>query len=171
LRNVIFYGMRANEFTEIVRRYGPAMVLYARQWCDCPEDVVQTAFLKLIKQKDIPTQTAGWLFQVVRNAAIDAGRSAQRRRKYELNAGASKPQSFFPAEFSSDLDHEQVELLLDQLPIEIREVIIAHIWGGLTFEQIADNLGCSASTAFRRYSEGLDLLRKQLNKPAGQKQA
>ena len=43
-----------------------------------------------------------------------------------------------------------------------REVIVAHHWGGLSFEQIALVVGCSASTAFRRYTAGVEDLRKQL---------
>ena len=45
---------------------------------------------------------------------------------------------------------------------EQREVIVAHHWGGLSFEQIAAVAGCSASTAFRRYTAGVEELRKQL---------
>jgi DNA-directed RNA polymerase specialized sigma24 family protein len=51
---------------------------------------------------------------------------------------------------------------LDGLAPEQREVIVAHHWGGLSFEQIAAVVGCSASTAFRRYSAGVEDLRKQL---------
>jgi RNA polymerase sigma-70 factor (ECF subfamily) len=40
--------------------------------------------------------------------------------------------------------------------------MVAHLWGGLTFEQIADTVGGSASTAYRRYAAGLDLLRDRL---------
>jgi RNA polymerase sigma-70 factor (ECF subfamily) len=45
---------------------------------------------------------------------------------------------------------------------EQRVVIVSRHWGGLSFEQIADVVGCSASTAFRRYSAGVDELRKHL---------
>ena len=45
---------------------------------------------------------------------------------------------------------------------EQREVIVARHWGGLSFEQIAEVVGCSASTAFRRYTAGVEDLRKQL---------
>ena len=38
---------------------------------------------------------------------------------------------------------------------ERREVIVAHHWGGLSFEQIEPVIGCSASTAFRRYTAGV----------------
>jgi RNA polymerase sigma-70 factor (ECF subfamily) len=44
-------------------------------------------------------------------------------------------------------------------------VIVARLWGGLSFEQIAEAAGSSASTAFRRFSAGIDALRKELGVP------
>ena len=60
----------------------------------------------------------------------------------------------------ADLDAFSAELRA--LPIEQREVIVAHLWGGLTFEQIAEVAGCSSSTAHRSYSAGLATLRSRL---------
>ena len=51
---------------------------------------------------------------------------------------------------------------LSALPIEQREVIVAHLWGGLTFEQIAEVSGTSSSTAHRLYGSGLSTLRERL---------
>jgi DNA-directed RNA polymerase specialized sigma24 family protein len=48
-------------------------------------------------------------------------------------------------------------------PAEEREVIITRLWGGLKFEQIAQVAGCSPSTAFRRYTAGIERLRKELS--------
>ncbi len=44
-------------------------------------------------------------------------------------------------------------------------MIVAHLWGGLTFEQIAELAGCSPSTAHRRYVAGLANLRERLHVP------
>jgi RNA polymerase sigma-70 factor (ECF subfamily) len=44
-----------------------ALVLYARQWCDGPEDVVQEAFLLLVRQGVAPEDSVGWLYRIVRN--------------------------------------------------------------------------------------------------------
>jgi RNA polymerase sigma-70 factor (ECF subfamily) len=49
------------------------------------------------------------------------------------------------------------------LPLEQREVIVAHLWGGLTFEEIAGLCHCSTTTAHRRYVAGLTELRTRLN--------
>jgi RNA polymerase sigma-70 factor (ECF subfamily) len=51
---------------------------------------------------------------------------------------------------------------LAELPLEQREVIVARIWGGLTFEDIACVADCSVPTAHRRYHAGLAALRERL---------
>jgi len=55
------------------------------------------------------------------------------------------------------------------LPIEQREVIVAHVWGGLSFEQIGELIGSSASTAHRWYVAGLTLLRERMGVPCPSK--
>ena len=54
------------------------------------------------------------------------------------------------------------QALLSDLPAETREIIVMHVWGGLTFEQIAAAVGSSAATCYRRYAAGLDTLRQKL---------
>jgi RNA polymerase sigma-70 factor (ECF subfamily) len=39
------------------------------------------------------------------------------------------------------------------------------LWGGLTFEEVAEIAGCSSSTAHRRYRAGLAHLRETLGDP------
>ena len=63
------------------------------------------------------------------------------------------------------LDAEAAVAALQNLPDDQREVVIAHLWGGLTFDQIGEAARCSASTAFRRFSCGIVTLRKELGWP------
>jgi RNA polymerase sigma-70 factor (ECF subfamily) len=154
---------------ELLRRlldqHSAALELYARQWCDMPEDAVQEAFLKLARQRALPSNLAAWLFRVVRNAAISAGRAARRRRRHEAGAAGAASTWFEPAAAADQaglLDPELATTALCGLPLEQREVIVAHLWGGLTFEQVAELAGCSSSTAHRLYAAGLSTLRERL---------
>jgi RNA polymerase sigma-70 factor (ECF subfamily) len=52
--------------------------------------------------------------------------------------------------------------MLAELALELREVIVARLWGGLTFAEIAEMVGCSLATAQRRYQAGLIELRERL---------
>jgi RNA polymerase sigma factor (sigma-70 family) len=148
----------------LLDQHAAALELYARQWCDTPEDVVQDAFLKLAGLRAWPENPAAWLFRVVRNGAIDAGLAARRRGRYET-AAASRTDPWFvadPRPRPDSIDPDQAAAELSTLPIEEREVIIAHLWGGLTFEQIAEVASCSSSSAHRLYARGLTTLRERL---------
>jgi RNA polymerase sigma-70 factor (ECF subfamily) len=147
----------------LVERHAAALVLYARQWCAAPEDVVQEAFLKLMAQRPPPDNPIPWLYRVVRNGALSAARTQRRRWRHEAAAAAQVP-PWFVADASGP-DVEAATAALRGLPLEEREVIVAHLWGGLTFEQIAELAGCSASTAHRRYAAGLAALRQRLRIP------
>ena len=152
----------------LVDEHAAALVLYARQWCQAPEDVVQEAFLKLVVQKTAPANPVPWLYRVVRNGAISAARSAQRRRGHEAAAAARAPPWFTPST-GHGLDGETAAAALQTLPVEQREVIVAHLWGGLTFEQIGELAGTSSSTAHRWYLAGLAALRERLGVACPQK--
>lgn len=154
--------MTPRHLAELIDRHGPALVLYARQWTAAPEDVVQDAFLKLFALRTPPDDPPAWLFRVVRNGAIDAAKADRRRQKREA---AARPDRWFVEPEIDGLDAERAVAALERLPGELRETIVARLWGGLTFEQIAAAAGCSASSAFRRYEAGLAALRDALGEP------
>ncbi|HTU93723.1 MAG TPA: sigma-70 family RNA polymerase sigma factor [Gemmataceae bacterium] len=154
--------MRSMEPTvlgRLYRQHAPALRLYARQWGDSAEDLVQEAFVRLAQQTPPPEQILPWLYRVVRNAALMAQRTAARRRQREQRV--SKPETWFAAT-DDRLDGDEATRLLAELPLQCREVIVARLWGGLTFEDIARLIGCSLPTAHRRYQTGLTQLRERL---------
>jgi RNA polymerase sigma-70 factor (ECF subfamily) len=146
----------------LYRQHAPALRLYARQWRGCAEDAVQDAFVALARQDPPPTRVVAWLHQVVRNNAAAAARSTWRRRRREGTASA--PEAWFAAT-DDRLDAADAARALADLPLENREVIVARLWGGLTFDEVARLVGCSLPTAHRRYHAGLDELRTRLNVP------
>lgn len=145
----------------LVDGHAAALVLYARQWTSAPEDVVQEAFLKLAGLPRPPEHVVPWLYRVVRHGALDALRAERRRRRHEGEA-AGRGQAWFTAAEETSLDADAATRALQGLPAEQREVIVARLWGGLTFEQIADLTGTSSSTAHRAYVAGLSALRERL---------
>ena len=152
--------MSPHEFARLLDTYGPPLVIYARQWCLTPEDVVQDAFLKLIRLQPPPHEPVPWLYRVVRNGAIDAAKISCRRKRRET--GAARPEKWFVESAIDGLEAKTAVAALEKLPLEQREIIAAHLWGGLTFEQIGEVAGCSASSAYRRFSVGIDALRAEL---------
>ncbi len=53
------------------------------------------------------------------------------------------------------LDAAAATTFLKELPPDQREVVVARIWGGLTFQQIGELIGTTDSTAHRRYESAL----------------
>jgi RNA polymerase sigma factor (sigma-70 family) len=155
--------MTPSEFARLMDSYGPPLILYARQWCATPEDVVQEAFVKLVALAQGPRDVVAWLYRVVRNGAIDAGRADRGRQRRE--SAVARPERWFIEPAVDGLDADEAVAALERLPIEQREVIVARLWGKLNFEQIAETAGCSASTAFRRFDAGIEALRKELGLP------
>jgi RNA polymerase sigma-70 factor (ECF subfamily) len=160
-RGDIISRMDGTTLARLIDRYAAALVLYARQWCAAPEDVVQEAFLALMAQPTVPDAVAAWLFRVVRNRAISAARAERRRRRREADAGGSRD-PWFHADPAGELDAAALRDALGELPAEQREIIVAHLWGGLTFEQAGALARCSTSMAYRRYVAGVEALRARL---------
>jgi RNA polymerase sigma-70 factor (ECF subfamily) len=152
--------MTPMEVARLIDTHAASLVLCARQWCAEPEDVVQEAFIKLARQRTAPLDPAAWLYRVVRNGALDAAKTARRRLRRESVAAQSV--RWFVEPEVDGLDAETAVAALEKLGPEQREVVVARHWGGLSFEQIAQAIGCSASTAFRHYGAAVEALRKQL---------
>jgi RNA polymerase sigma factor (sigma-70 family) len=144
--------------------HAAALVLFARQWCDAPEDIVQDAFVALARQGEAPDRAVTWLYRAVRNGAITAARQSRRRRRRERRAAdpEAAPGAAWFAATDDRIDAEHASRLLADLDMETREVIVARLWGGLTFEAIARLQGCSLTTAHRRYQAGLARLHARL---------
>jgi RNA polymerase sigma-70 factor (ECF subfamily) len=149
------------ELGELFDCHARSLVLYARQWCEGleAEDVVQEAFLALARQEPRPAQEVAWLYRVVRNSAISATRSRRRRLRRETHV-ASREAWFSSVDHRLDAQH--ATQALSRLGPEVREVIVARVWGALSFEQVGALAGCSPATAYRRYQAGLTELQEIL---------
>jgi RNA polymerase sigma-70 factor (ECF subfamily) len=146
--------------SRLLDEHGPALVLYAQQLCNWPEDVVQEAFIRLMRQRPAPDNIVPWLYRVVRNEALNSSRASARRARHE-RAGASHSTCWFVPPSDDAIDSRSATEALEMLPSDEREVIVLRIWGGQSFEEIAELIGKSTSTAHRRYEQGLALLREK----------
>src|SRR5438309_7767711 len=85
--------MTTRQLADLIDAHAAALVLFARQWSAAPEDVVQETFCKLVVQARPPDDPVAWLYRVVRNAAIDAGKADRRRQRRE--AAVARPVLWF----------------------------------------------------------------------------
>ena len=146
---------------------GPALLLYARQWCPVradAEDAVQDGFVRFWKSRGRARDDAAYLFACVRTAALDLSRAGRRRKQHEASAVADT--SVFQRDDAAGRDdsREAIEAALETLPAEQRETLVLKIWGGLTFAQIGESLAIPANTAASRYRYALERLETMLAK-------
>jgi len=152
--------------TRIVTECAPALALYARQWLDAgaADDAVQEALIALLAQREPPRNPTAWMYRAVRNAAIDAARGAERRRRREQSVSQSR-REWFISEPEAMIDSQIAEQALQRLTPEHREVVVLRIWGDLPFAEIAALLELGVSTVHDRYKSALSQLKSALEQP------
>ncbi len=154
--------MDSQQLRELLDAHGAALTLYARQWCRAPEDALQEALIELLRLSTAPDHPVAWLFKTVRRRAMNLARAEQRRAKHHRQAGEDLESWFVQDEDILFDSHELAPMLAELPPLE-REIIVARIWGELTFEQIAELVQRSSSAVHRRYQRALTLLGAMMN--------
>lgn len=131
-----------NGFTELCRRYYPAMVAIAHSILgdrDLAEDAAQQTFANAVRklpQLRKKNQFASWLAAICRNAARDMART-----KIKLYTN----EDFAPvvAESHTSDTTEIVREAISKLSSSAREVIFLRYYDGMSYEQISAVLGLS----------------------------
>jgi RNA polymerase sigma-70 factor (ECF subfamily) len=155
-------GIDADAVRELVAAHGATLVLYARQWCQCPDDAVQEAFVDLVKLSPQPDRPLAWLFIAARRRALNLARSERRREKRQrLVAEAREP--WFSDDAAGRLTAAEVTALLEQLDPLDREIVVARIWGELSFEEVVAVVDRPLSTVHRRYRQALAWLGERIS--------
>ena len=137
----------AESFTELCRRYYPAMVAIAHSILGdghLAEDATQEAFAKAavkLPQLKRKSQFAGWLAAICRNAAKDMARrtngqpTAGLPTSDELSMTAAKADHGYPT--------EAVREAMGKLSASARELIFLRFYDGLSYGQISAVLDIS----------------------------
>lgn len=154
----------ADDLEQIYREYRDPLFACALAVTRSParaEDAVHEAFCHLFGQKQRPQNLRAYVFRTVRNAAID-----QVRRAPAL--GESAPDEIFDPGPTPDKAAAQGEFrrelaaALRELSCNEAEVILQHVYGGLTFREIAEFHETPQGTIAGWYQRGLKKLREKL---------
>jgi RNA polymerase sigma-70 factor, ECF subfamily len=152
---------------EWLQECGPALLLYARQWvrdATDAEDVLQTAFVRYWSTRGNVADPVSYLYSCVRTTAMNFNRGNSRRREREEISGMARSNLLKPVDDLERSERKQmIELALQSLPVDQREVIVLKVWGQLTFSQIAEAMNASPSTTASRYRYAMDALRMLLS--------
>src|SRR5260221_378288 len=129
-------------------------------------DVLQDLFVKLARKPALlesAREERAFLLRLVHNAAIDLMRRRRTRDRNYEDLAADSEMTFAPAANADEQAfREALSAGLGELPPEQRAVLHLKLWEGLTFEEIAEDLGLSPNTAASRYRYGLNKLRERL---------
>ena len=162
-RNVI----DAETLSRLWRQHADRLLLIARSVGEPADDAVQEAFVALARQQALPDDPLAWLICVARNQLLQWRRSGGRRAARERHSSVSEAWFQLPDERVAErLDAHQATEWLQELPGAQREAIVMHLWGGLSFDEIATIVDSSRSTVHRRYHDGLQQLRLKMNPPS-----
>ena len=139
------------------------LLLIARSMGGPAEDAVQEAFVALATQQRLPDDPMAWLVRVTRNQLLQWHRSGDRRRRREKFVCQHNWFESEVVKIDTRIDARAVSAALAEMPSPQREVIVMHLWGGLTFETISQLLEMSRASAHRSFQQGMASLQKQFS--------
>jgi RNA polymerase sigma factor (sigma-70 family) len=168
------------QISEIVAEEGSRLRNFIRRRVPDPsdaEDILQDVFYKLVEANRLLMpidHVTGWLFRVARNRIMDLF----RKKKPETFSDAQvedeegellqiedllpSPDAGPEALYVRSVLLDELELALDELPDEQREVFVAHELEGRTFKELAKESGVNVNTLLSRKRYAVLHLRERL---------
>jgi len=139
---------------------------------DLSEDIFQDTFIKVIRTLKKGTYNEEgkflpWLMRIAHNLIIDHFRKSNRMPKFE-----SKDKEFDIFSMLKDtgrnaekqliIDQISVDVrrLVDELPVDQKEVVIMRLYKDMSFKEIAENTNVSINTALGRMRYAIINLRR-----------
>lgn len=162
-------------FETLYRRHNDALYRYLLRRCRQPavaEDLFQEVWSKIIKARETYRPTAKFttfLYRVAHNCFIDYLRRNRRHHVLESAGPDNCADSGETPEMSTErsLARRRLEIALQQLPDEQRDVFLLHEEAGFSLEQIATITGSNRETAKSRLRYAINKLRAAIDEPAG----
>ena len=137
------------------------------------EDVLQDVFYKLVEANRLLMpidHVTGWLFRVARNRITDLFRKKKPESLPDVADDELGLDDLLPsadagpeALYARGVLLDELDLALDELPGEQREVFIAHELEGLSFKEIAARTGIGINTLLSRKRYAVLHLRERLH--------
>jgi RNA polymerase sigma factor (sigma-70 family) len=166
--------------SEVVKREQSRLRNFIRRRVPDPrdaEDILQDVFHELVEANRLlmPIEyVTGWLFRVARNRITDLFRK-KRPESFSDAAVADEDDELLRVEdllpspaagpealYARNVLLAELELAVDELPAEQREVFVAHELEGRSFKEIAAETGVSLNTLLSRKRYAVLHLRERL---------
>jgi len=166
--------------SDVVAREASRLGAFIRRRVPDPrdaEDILQDVFFELVEANRLlmPIEhVTAWLFRVARNRITDFFRRKRPERLDDVLGGQDEESRLAWEELLPSPDdgpaalHERamlidaIELALEELPPEQRQVFVAHELEGARFREMAEAAGVSVNTLLARKRYAVRHLRKRL---------
>ena len=142
------------------------------------EDILQDVFYELVEayRAMVPVEhTTAWLFRVARNKIVDLFRKKKPAASINQAVNANEdgeslaiedllpsPDAGPEAAYARAVLLDELELALEELPEDQREVFVAHEIEGRSFKELAATTGVSVNTLLSRKHYAVVQLRQRL---------
>lgn len=131
---------------------------------DETDDAVQEAFVSVwqkVQHGTVPDNFRAYMYGAVRNQAISRIRARNNSVAADMAADVSDE------EMDTSVRDAEVWNAIDRLPARCREIFLLSKRDGLTYTEIADELGISVKTVENQISKALKTLRGSLQPRLG----
>jgi RNA polymerase sigma factor (sigma-70 family) len=166
--------------SEVVKREGSRLRNFIRRRVADPrdvDDILQDVFYRLVEANRLLMpidHVTGWLFRVARNRITDLFRKktpepfsdavveGEEGELLQIEDLLPSAEAGPEALYFRNLLLDELELALDELPDEQREVFVAHELEGSSFKELAEETGVSVNTLLSRKRYAVLHLRERL---------
>jgi RNA polymerase sigma-70 factor (ECF subfamily) len=156
-------------FMELVERYSPKLRYFVRKLlasADGADDAMQDIWLDVFRhlpRLNDPQAFVAWLYRVARDRAYGRIRKTRRYEQLLDESTVAEVVADEADDFSAE-DAAQIHAALDRLPDEQREVLVLRFLEDMSYDQIAQVVGCQLGTVRSRIHYGKQALRRALLK-------
>ncbi len=182
LSSVTSMTERDRQISEIIAEERSRLRNFIRRRVPDPrdaEDILQDVFYELVEANRLLMpidHVTGWLFRVARNRITDLFRK-KKPESFSDTAVADEDNELLRFEdllpsrdagpealYARNALFDELELAVDELPEEQRQVFVAHELEGRSFKQIAAETGVSVNTLLSRKRYAVLRLRERLQR-------
>jgi len=157
------------EIEQLINRHQSPLIRYATSIlheAERAKDVVQDVFAKLCRQSkaEKPHSIEAWLFRAVRNRAFDVIKKEGRMSLFDTPELADNlTRENAQSERRTNEAIQGLFELVDELPAKKKEVVILKFQQGLSYQEISDITGLSASNVGYLLHHAIRELKEQWN--------
>jgi RNA polymerase sigma-70 factor (ECF subfamily) len=162
----------AEGFGELIRRYEPKLLRYAKKFLFTTEDSkdhVQDVFLKAymnIKSFDAARRFSPWLYRIAHNEFVNAIRKNSRLPVFSFDLDVLLPHPAAKETSEDAITRREMKELLDRslgaLSPKYRELLVLYYFEEMDYKEIAEILRIPVGTVGVRLARGREQLKKNL---------